>query len=85
MQGRSSQTCPARPHGAQGGQLFAQHGADGLAQTADDIVLLGGDDLAALLCSLEDDLLVQRLMVWMLMTRAWMPRQPAVPRQCGLR
>ena len=44
-----------------GGQLFAQHGADGLAQTADDIVLLGGDDLAAFLCSLEDDLLVQRL------------------------
>ena len=34
-------------------QLFAQHGADGLAQTADDVVLLGGDDLAALLCSLE--------------------------------
>ena len=61
MPGRSSRTRPARLRGAQGGQLFAQHGADGLAQTADDIVLLGGDDLAALLCSLEDDLLVQRL------------------------
>ena len=35
-------------------------GADGLAQTADDAVLLGGDDLAALLGGLEDDLLIQR-------------------------
>ncbi len=43
------------------GQLFAQDGADGLAQTADDAVLLGGDDPAALLGGLEDDLLVQRL------------------------
>ena len=42
-------------------QLLAQDGADGLAQTADDAVLLGGDDLAALLGGLEDDLLIQRL------------------------
>ena len=46
-------------HGS--GQLLAQNGADGFAQTADDVVLLGGDDLAALLGSLEDDLLVQGL------------------------
>ena len=44
-----------------GGQLLAQKRADGLAQTADDVVLLGGDDLAALLGGLEDDLLIQRL------------------------
>ena len=44
-----------------GGQLLAQDSADSLAQTADDAVLLGGDDLAALLGGLEDDLLVQRL------------------------
>ena len=44
-----------------GGLLLAQNGADGFAQTADDVVLLGGDDLAALLCRLEDDLLVQGL------------------------
>ena len=49
-------------HAAHGsGQLLAQNGADGLAQTADDVVLLGGDDLAALLSSLEDDLFVQGL------------------------
>ena len=42
-------------------QLLAQDGADGLAQTADDAVLLGGDDLAALLGGLEDDFLIQRL------------------------
>ena len=61
MRGRSSRTCPARPRGGQGGQLLAQNGADSLAQTADDAVLLGGDDLAALLGGLEDDLLIQRL------------------------
>ncbi len=61
MRGRSSRTRPARLRGAQGWAAFAQHGTDSLAQTADDAVLLGGDDLAALLCSLEDDLLVQRL------------------------
>ena len=44
-----------------GGLLLAQDSADGLAQTADNVVLLGSDDLAALLGSLEDDLLVQDL------------------------
>ena len=44
-----------------GRQLLAQDGADSLAQAADDAVLLGGDDLAALLGGLEDDFLVQRL------------------------
>ena len=44
-----------------GGLLLAEQGADGLAQTADDAVLLGGDDLAAFLGSLEDDLLIQGL------------------------
>ena len=44
-----------------GGALLAQDSADGLAQTADDAVLLGGDDLAALLGRLEDDVLIQGL------------------------
>ncbi len=49
-------------HAADGGrQLLAQDGADGLAQAADDAVLLGSDDLAALPGGLEDDVLVQRL------------------------
>ena len=43
-----------------GGPLLDQQGAHRLAQAADDAVLLGGDDLAALLGGLEDDLLVQR-------------------------
>ena len=42
-----------------GGALLAQDGTDSLAQTADDIVLLGSDDLAALLGRLEDDVLIQ--------------------------
>ena len=44
-----------------GGQLLGQDGAHGFAQTADDVVLLGGDHLAALFGRLQDDLLVQRL------------------------
>ena len=44
-----------------GRQLLAEQGTDSLAQTADDVVLLGGDDLAALPGSLEDDVLIQRL------------------------
>ena len=59
--GPSSRTRPARPRGARDGQLLAQDSADGFAQTADNVVLLGSDDLAALLSSLDDDLLVQGL------------------------
>ena len=44
-----------------GGALLAQDGTDSLAQTADDTVLLGSDDLAALLGRLEDDVLIQGL------------------------
>ena len=61
MRGRSSRTCPARRRGGQGRQLLAEQGADSLAQTADDVMLLGGDDLTALPGSLEDDVLIQRL------------------------
>ena len=41
--------------------LLRQHRRDGLAQTADDAVLLAGDDLAAGLRRLDDDFLVERL------------------------
>ena len=44
-----------------GGQLLRENCAHSFAQTADDVVLLGSDDLAAVLGSLEDDLLVQGL------------------------
>ena len=44
-----------------GGALLGQAGADSLAQTADDGVLLAGDDLTALLGSGDDQLLVQGL------------------------
>ena len=43
------------------GALLCQAGADRLAQTADDGVLLHGDDLAAVLGGGEHQLLVQRL------------------------
>ena len=39
------------------GQLFRQQAANSLAQTADDGVLFAGDDLAALLGSLQHQLL----------------------------
>ena len=44
-----------------GGQLLAQNAAHGLAQAAQDVVLLAGDDLAALLGRLQHQLLVQGL------------------------
>ena len=43
------------------GQLLAQQGGNSLAQTTDDGVLLSGDDLAALLSSFQNQLIVQRL------------------------
>ena len=43
------------------GQLLAQQGGNSLAQTTDDGVLLSGDDLAALLCCSQNQLIVQRL------------------------
>ena len=42
-----------------GGQLLAEQAADRLAQTADDGVLLAGDDLAALFGGREHQLLIQ--------------------------
>ena len=52
---------------------FADDGADGLAQAADDAVLLDGDDAAALAGSRQDDLSSMGLMVGMLMTRTFRP------------
>ena len=43
------------------GQLFAEQGADRFTQTADDVVLLHGDDLAALLGSFQHQRLIQGL------------------------
>ena len=49
-------------HAAYGdGALFAQHGGHGLAQTAQDAVLLAGDDGTALFGRFDDQFLVQRL------------------------
>ena len=44
-----------------GGTLLTEQGGDRLPQAADDRVLLAGDDLSALLRSLQDQLLVQGL------------------------
>lgn len=41
--------------------LFAEHSRDCLSKAADDVVLFAGDDLAALLGCLQDDLLVEGL------------------------
>ena len=46
-------------HGS--GQLFTEQRADSLTQTADDGMLFAGDDLAALLCSGQDQLFIQGL------------------------
>ena len=43
------------------GALFAQHGGHGLAQTAQDAVLLADDDGTALFGRFDDQFLVQRL------------------------
>ena len=41
--------------------LFAENGRNSLSKAADDVVLFAGDDLAALLGCLQDDLLVEGL------------------------
>ena len=61
MRGRSSRTRPARPRGAREWAASRSGQRRRFAQTADNVVLLGSDDLAALLSSLDDDLLVQGL------------------------
>ena len=43
-----------------GGSLFAQAVADSASQTADDGVLLNGNNLSGLLCCCNDQLLIQR-------------------------
>ena len=64
MRGRSNRTRPGTPTRRTGvGSFLAQDSADGFAQTADNARLLGSDDLAALLSSLEDDFPSRGLMV----------------------